>query len=183
MAVRMQAHHDTAAESETKALSEVHAIRPTRCRRTASNAGPKQRFDCWAIVEAMGFKKYAGHVTTQELAGSSFIRVDVPETSIPPFAKLIGAGSIYMITPTDEATARKAAAVLASSESPLPVYIPREQKQLPAASPPNRDWNDVDEDDYLHEEELAEQLNQNAIDEEIMAEGDAAQAAEQAANQ
>ncbi|MDB4872000.1 MAG: hypothetical protein JWL97_3004 [Gemmatimonadales bacterium] len=91
-----------------------------------------QEFDCWAIVEAMGFKKYAGHVTTQEIAGSSFIRVDVPETSTPAFSKLIGAGSIYMITPTDEATARKAAAVLARGESPLPVYIPPEPKQLPA---------------------------------------------------
>jgi transketolase C-terminal domain/subunit len=37
-----------------------------------------------------------------------------------------------MITPTDEATARKAAAVLARSESPLPVYIRVEQKQLQA---------------------------------------------------
>jgi hypothetical protein len=92
-----------------------------------------ERFDCWAIVEAMGFKKYAGHVTTQELAGSSFIRVDVPQTSIPAYSKLIGAGSIYMITPTDEATARKAAAVLARGDSPLPVYIP-EQRQLPERS-------------------------------------------------
>lgn len=94
-------------------------------------------FDAWAIVEAMGFKKYAGHVTTQELAGASFIRVDVPESKVgdmtlPAYSKLIGAGSIYMITPTDEATARKAAQVLARSDSPLPVYIPPEQKQIPA---------------------------------------------------
>lgn len=96
-------------------------------------------FDAWAIVEAMGFKKYAGHVTTQELAGASFLRVDVPESKIgevtlPAYSKLIGAGSIYMITPTDEATARKAAQVLARSDSPLPVYIPREQKQLVGAT-------------------------------------------------
>lgn len=94
-------------------------------------------FDAWAIVEAMGFKKFAGHVTTQELAGASFIRVDVPETQIgdavsPAYSKLIGAGSIYMITPTDEATARKAAAVLSRQDTPLPVYIPPEQKQIPA---------------------------------------------------
>lgn len=118
-------------------------------------SGTEERFDCWAVVEAMGFKKYAGRVTTQELAGSSFIRVDVPATitpvgpDAPAFSKLIGAGSIYMITPTDEATARKAAAVLARGESPLPVYIPPEQKQLPVGvtAEPNRDWENVDEDD------------------------------------
>jgi hypothetical protein len=104
-----------------------------------------QEFDCWAIVEAMGFKKYAGHVTTQELAGASFIRVDVPETSTPAFSKLIGSGSIYMITPTDEATARKAAAVLARGESPLPVYIPPEHKQLPAARDDDDFENVVDD--------------------------------------
>lgn len=112
-------------------------------------SGTEERFDCWAIVEAMGFKKYAGHVTTQELAGSSFIRVDVPETSIPEFSKLIGAGSIYMITPTDEATARKAAAVLAGGESPLPIFIPREQKQLPAtAVTAGSGWQPGDDDEY-----------------------------------
>jgi hypothetical protein len=104
-----------------------------------------ERFDTWAIVEAMGFKKYAGHVTTQELAGSSFIRVDVPVTSIPAFSKLIGAGSIYMITPTDEETARKAAAVLARGDSPLPVYIP-EQRQLIAVPLPGGGAVGVDAD-------------------------------------
>lgn len=143
-------------------------------------------FDCWAIVEAMGFKKYAGHVTTQELAGSSFIRVDVPETSIPEFSKLIGAGSIYMITPTDEATARKAAAVLARGESPLPVFIPPEQKQLPAATPAGvRDdidygWttDDNEDPDLDDDDPIAEQLQQDAIDEQIMLEADRAHAAE-----
>ena len=104
-------------------------------------------FDAWAIVEAMGFKKYAGHVTTQELAGASFIRVDVPEcrtgeVTVPAYSKLIGAGSIYMITPTDEATARKAAAVLARSDDPLPVYIPPEQKRIPAGVTADDDDDD-----------------------------------------
>lgn len=115
-----------------------------------------QEFDCWAIVEAMGFKKYAGHVTTQELAGSSFIRVDVPETSTPAFAKLIGAASIYMITPTDEATARKAAAVLSRGESPLPVYIPAEPKQIPAgvgADSPNGGSGPFDDADDFYDDD------------------------------
>lgn len=137
-----------------------------------------ERFDCWAIVEAMGFKKYAGHVTTQELAGASFIRVDVPETSIPGYSKLIGSGSIYMITPTDEATARKAAAVLARGDSPLPVYIPQERQLSSGPIPSQRELEeegDWDSDFVDHDED------QDAIDGQIMAEGDAAQTAEEGA--
>lgn len=98
-----------------------------------------EKFDAWAIVEAMGFKKLAGHVTEQAIAGASLIRVDVPEVVVgdrtyPAYSKLIGAGSIYMITPTDEETARKAAKVLAQGNDPIPVYIPPEPKQLRAAA-------------------------------------------------
>lgn len=103
-----------------------------------------EKFDAWAIVEAMGFKKLAGHVTEQSIAGTSLIRVDVPEVvagdrTYPAYSKLIGAGSIYMITPTDEATARKAAKVLAAQTDPLPLYIPPDQKQLPAPTAPGPD--------------------------------------------
>lgn len=96
-----------------------------------------EKFDAWAIVEAMGFKKLAGHVTEQSIAGASLIRVDVPEIvvgdiTVPSYSKLIGVASIYMITPTDEETARKAAKVLAHQNDPLPVYIPPQPKQIPA---------------------------------------------------
>lgn len=105
-----------------------------------------ESFDSWGVVEAMGFKKLAGRITEQQIAGSALIRVDVPE--IPgedgsvrsaAYSKLIGVGSIYMITPTDEDTARKAAAVLERGASPLPVYIPpapgsRGSLPLPASS-------------------------------------------------
>jgi hypothetical protein len=135
-------------------------------------------FDAWAIVEAMGFKKYAGHVTTQELAGASFIRVDVPECKsadvvVPAYSKLIGAASIYMITPTDEVTARKAARVLARQESPLPVYIPPEPKQL--TRPLTEEPIDEEWDGAL--DPIAEQLQQDAIDEQLDADARAAEAA------
>ena len=100
-----------------------------------------QSFDTWGVVEAMGFKKLAGRITEQQIAGSSLIRVDVPEilgedgaVRSPAYSKLIGVGSIYMITPTDEETARKAAAVLERENSPLPVYIPPAQAKLTAGS-------------------------------------------------
>lgn len=109
-------------------------------------------FDSWAIVEVMGFKKLAGHVTEQQLAGASLVRVDVPEcvtgeTIVPAYSKLVGVGSIYMITPTDEATARKAARVLAHQNDPLPLYIPPEPKQIPAtSSADDEEGHLVDED-------------------------------------
>lgn len=74
-------------------------------------------FDAWAIVEVMGHKQYAGHVTEQAIGGSSFIRVDVPEVTckdgekLPPFTKLLGSGSIYAISPCTEETARAFAAM------------------------------------------------------------------------
>lgn len=99
-----------------------------------------QAFDQWGVVEVMGHKKFAGHITEQQIAGSALVRVDVPEVvnarseTVPAYSKLIGVGSVYCITPTTEEVARKAARALAAYESdPLPVYIPQE-RQLAAAS-------------------------------------------------
>lgn len=105
--------------------------------------GQPQPFDQWGIVEVMGYRKYAGHITEQQIAGAALVRVDVPEVvlanrageqTIPAYSKLVGVGSIYMITPTTEEIARQAARELARYDAdPLPVYIP-EQRQLVAAS-------------------------------------------------
>lgn len=64
----------------------------------------------WCVVEVMGHNQYAGLVTEQVVAGTAFIRVDVPEIGDQPaFSKLLGGGSIYAITPCSEAVAREAA--------------------------------------------------------------------------
>jgi hypothetical protein len=69
-----------------------------------------QTFEQWAIVEIMGHRRFAGLVTEQAIGGASFVRVDVPAVDgLPAFTKLLGAGSIYAITPTTEATAKQAA--------------------------------------------------------------------------
>ena len=39
----------------------------------------EQKTGFWAIVEIMGHKRYAGHVSEQVVGGASFVRVDVPE--------------------------------------------------------------------------------------------------------
>ena len=75
-----------------------------------------EKFAEWAIVEIMGHKRFAGHVTEQAVGGASFVRIDVPEISLPTgdvlpaFTKLFGAASIYCISPCTEETARLFAA-------------------------------------------------------------------------
>lgn len=72
-------------------------------------------FESWAIVEVMGHRQFAGWVTEQALGGASFVRVDVPAVQaegedLPAFTKLLGAASIYAISPCTEETARAFAA-------------------------------------------------------------------------
>jgi hypothetical protein len=69
------------------------------------------QFSEWAILDLFGHQKIAGRVSEQQIGGSSFVRVDVPEVEgQPAYTKLFGPGSIYSITITDEVTARAAAA-------------------------------------------------------------------------
>jgi hypothetical protein len=104
----------------------------------------ESKFDQWGVVEVMGHKKFAGHITEQVIAGSALVRVDVPEVvvvdynrverSFAPFTKLIGVSSVYAITPTTEEIARAMATQIAKYDGdPLPVRIPAE-RQLPAST-------------------------------------------------
>lgn len=71
-----------------------------------------EKFEERAVVEIMGHKRFAGKVTEQAVGGASFVRIDVPEISLPTgdvlpaFTKLFGAASIYCISPCTEETAR-----------------------------------------------------------------------------
>lgn len=115
-----------------------------------------QAFDQWGIVEVMGHKRYAGHITEQIIAGAALVRVDVPEVEIAnyghhrtvsAYTKLVGVGSIYCITPTTEEIARAAAVELARHDAdPLPVHIPA-QRQLTAAGVQQDFEFEDDEDD------------------------------------
>ncbi len=106
---------------------------------------PTQKIETWAIVEIMGQKKLAGHVTTETFASNSMLRVDVPETKTnQAFSQYYGLGSIYCLTPCDEQTARKMAESL-SVKPPITWEMSREidikvaqeiRNQLPAPAAP-----------------------------------------------
>ncbi len=66
-----------------------------------------QGFDSWAVVELFGHQKIAGRVSEQPMAGTTFLRVEVPETNrSAAYTRMFGAGAIYGITPCTEDEAR-----------------------------------------------------------------------------
>jgi hypothetical protein len=79
---------------------------------SAENVQQPAQFQEWCLVEQMGHRKYAGFAREQTVAGSSLLRIDVPEVTepsgriIPAFTKLIGGSSIFSLTPCTEETAR-----------------------------------------------------------------------------
>lgn len=85
-------------------------------------------FEGFAIVELMGHRKLAGHVSEVTIAGGAFIRLDVP--SDPPVTQYYGPSAIYCITPTTEDLATR----IAKASRPTPVHA----YELPAPKPEAR---------------------------------------------
>lgn len=124
---------------------------------------PQQaRFDGWAIVDVMGHQRYVGYVTTEAYGQAVLFRIDVPaleerervtkrpghypgqgylpagttvkEGAVPGYTKLIGSGSIYMLTPCT----KDAALVAVEEMQPRPlmsVALPPD-RALPASDEP-----------------------------------------------
>jgi hypothetical protein len=91
----------------------------------------QDKFDCWANVEVMGHRRFAGKVTEQVIAGCGFVRIDVPQVDDRmAFTKLIGTASIYAITPVSEEVAKQLARQY--REKPVEIYTPDVQRMLPA---------------------------------------------------
>jgi hypothetical protein len=84
------------------------------------------RFEHWAILELMGHRRLAGHVTEQEIAGAAMLRIDIP--SDPPATPWYSPQAVYAITPTTEDLCRR----FAQQHQPAPVSVwelpkPREE--------------------------------------------------------
>ena len=110
----------------------------------------REAWEGWAIVELMGHRKLAGHVTQVEVAGHGMLRLDVPGTNGEPAAtQFYSPASLYCLTPTTEEIARG----LATRNQPAPVTrweLPSPKRE-PAQEDPlfgaGRHDFDPDEDD------------------------------------
>ena len=72
-----------------------------------------QKFDLWCIVELFGHDKVAGKCTEQEIAGTNFLRIEIPETpNQPSYTEFYGNKAIYSIKPVTEEIARQTANAL-----------------------------------------------------------------------
>lgn len=104
----------------------------------------------WAIVELFGHKRMAGFIGSQEVGGTTLIRIDVPATeprenepsyygrkSTAAYSKFLGGGAIYGITPCTEDVARLAAREIECANDPLPVALPalRSPATVPESDP------------------------------------------------
>lgn len=65
----------------------------------------------WAIVELLGHRRVAGYLQETQLAGSGFLRLDIPDApNQPGRTQFIAPGSVYAIHPVTEAVATAFAA-------------------------------------------------------------------------
>ena len=152
--------------------------------------------DAFAVVEIMGHNTFAGKVSEHVVGGSAFIRVDVPEIperrwkekrsvwnaakdgyeakeieecipAMPAFTKLIGASSIYAITPCSEEVAKR----VAEQKRVVPVNVldlPNGSSggRLIAGSAEDDDDDLDDEDDEDDDEELESEDDDEDVSEE-----------------
>jgi hypothetical protein len=102
----------------------------------------------WVILELLGHRRAAGYLTEQQIAGASFLRLDIPgDDTKTPTTQIYNPTSVYAIHPTTEDVARH----LAKTHRAEPVY----RWQLPAApqTPADIDIDvDEDEDEFVDED-------------------------------
>ena len=95
----------------------------------------QEAFEGWCILELMGHRKLAGHVSEETIAGKSFIRLDIHTAKRNPdmfkgevqahvVTQFYSADAVYCLTPTTEEIARG----MAENLKPTPV----QRYELPA---------------------------------------------------
>jgi hypothetical protein len=141
------------------------------------------RFDGWAIVDVLGHQRYVGYVTTEAYGGAVLFRIDVPELqerertlksgeyiggryvnaggtvkegAVQGYSKLIGAGSIYAITPCTKEAALKAVEDV-QARPLMSVALPPERA---LTAPPDQYADDEDDGDEYDEEDNEEPVSQ-----------------------
>lgn len=144
----------------------------------------QSHFDGWAVVDVLGHQRYVGYVTTEAYGQAVMFRIDVPrlealervtkgpeyiqgsgvyvpagtvmkEGAVEGYTKLIGAGSIYSITPCTQEAAL--AAVEETQHRPLMSAQLPPARTLPGltdadmAAAITRSSEDEDEDPHAYE--------------------------------
>lgn len=68
-------------------------------------------FEGWAIVELMGHRRLAGHVSEAQIGGASMLRLDVyrGDDESPEATQFYSSAALYCLTPCSEETAREVA--------------------------------------------------------------------------
>lgn len=115
-------------------------------------------FEAWALVEIMGHQRVAGKVSEEVIAGTAMLRVDVPAINgRDGYTKYYAAGALYCLTPTDEATATRAAEQFnVPPISPYILHMPESPMLAAKVAEPGAEYDDygypdseyADEDDF-----------------------------------
>lgn len=98
-------------------------------------------FGQWAIVEMFGHRRLAGFVTTEEIGGATFFRIDVPGENGFAATQYYSPSSVYCLTPTTE----EIACAVAASSQPEPVH----RWELAKLEPVHDGQIEEDDDDDL----------------------------------
>ncbi len=111
----------------------------------------KEPLDTWGTLEAMGHQSHTGHITEERFGAVSMFRVDVPALAATtehdvtePYSKLYGSGSIYCITPMEEATAM---ALLEQAAARQHRYSYPTRLAIASPSDQSDEWNHPPRDD------------------------------------
>lgn len=108
----------------------------------------REPFEGWAIVELMGHRRLAGQISEQEVAGTAFLRLDVPAAAGDGVTQFYSTSAIYCITPTTEEIARK----IGARSVPAPVSRFELEPLKPVDMGPLLTGEDEEEDDYSFED-------------------------------
>lgn len=110
-------------------------------------------FEGWAVIELMGRRKLGGYVQEATVAGSSFLRIDVPgwndDTLVTQF---YSAAAVYCLTPTTEHLAKQ----FSLTHQPVPFTHWELPSAVPSVvtGPPDDDfYPDNFSDEYEDDEE------------------------------
>lgn len=113
-----------------------------------------EKFDLWCLVELFGHSKICGRCTEQSIAGSNFLRVDVPETKHKPgFTRFLNHAAIYAINPITEEMGRFMAEQIQARPIESWDVAKFNQKQKELQTPEGfekreKDFSDFDDDPF-----------------------------------